>query len=59
MSSLLVQGLYASALSTFHWLYIVILGVTAKKLGFVDSKFKSGLSKVVTNIIYLALSFHK
>lgn len=37
--------------STFHWLYIVILGVTAKKLGFVDSKFKSGLSKVVTNII--------
>jgi len=51
MSSLLVQGLYASALSTFHWLYIVILGVTAKKLGFVDSKFKSGLSKVVTNII--------
>ena len=51
MTSLLVQGLYASALSTFHWLYIVILGITAKKLGFVDSKFKSGLSKVVTNII--------
>ena len=51
MDSLLVHGLYASALSTFHWLYIVILGVTAKKLGFVDSKFKSGLSKVVTNII--------
>jgi len=51
MHTLLVQGLYASALSTFHWLYIVILGITAKKLGFVDSKFKSGLSKVVTNII--------
>ena len=51
MTSLLLQGLYASALSTFHWLYIVILGITAKKLGFVDSKFKSGLSKVVTNII--------
>ena len=51
MTSLLLHGLYASALSTFHWLYIVILGVTAKKLGFVDSKFKSGLSKVVTNLI--------
>ena len=51
MTSLLLQGLYASALSTFHWLYIVVLGVTAKKMGFVDSKFKSGLSKVVTNII--------
>ena len=51
MSSLLLHGFYASALSTFHWLYICILGVTAKKLGFVDSKFKSGLSKVVTNII--------
>ena len=51
MASLLLQGLYASALSTFHWLYICILGITAKKLGFVDSKFKSGLSKVVTNII--------
>ena len=51
MTNLLLQGLYASALSTFHWLYIVILGITAKKLGFVDSKFKSGLSKVVTNII--------
>ena len=51
MSSLLLQGLYASALSTFHWLYIAVLGIVAKKLGFVDSKFKSGLSKVVTNII--------
>ena len=51
MPNLLLQGLYASALSTFHWLYIVILGITAKKMGFVDSKFKSGLSKVVTNII--------
>ena len=53
MASLLLflQGLYASALSTFHWLYIAILGITAKKMGFVDSKFKSGLSKVVTNII--------
>ena len=51
MPSLLLQGLYASALSTFHWLYIACLGVIAKKMGFVDSKFKSGLSKVVTNII--------
>jgi predicted permease len=51
MTSLLLQGLYASALSTFHWLYIASLGVIAKKMGFVDSKFKSGLSKVVTNII--------
>ena len=51
MTGLLLHGLYASALSTFHWLYIVILGITAKKMGFVDSKFKSGLSKVVTNII--------
>ena len=51
MPSLLLQGLYASALSTFHWLYIACLGVIAKKMGFVDSKFKSGLSKVVTNLI--------
>ena len=51
MPRLLLQGLYASALSTFHWLYIACLGVIAKKMGFVDSKFKSGLSKVVTNII--------
>ena len=51
MPSLLLQGLYASTLSTFHWLYIACLGVIAKKMGFVDSKFKSGLSKVVTNII--------
>jgi predicted permease len=51
MANLLLQGLYASALSTFHWLYIASLGVIAKKMGFVDSKFKSGLSKVVTNII--------
>ena len=42
MASLLLflQGLYASALSTFYWLYIAILGITAKKMGFVDSKFK-------------------
>ena len=51
MTSLLLNGFYASTLSTFHWLAIAILGVLAKKMGFVDSKFKSGLSKVVTNII--------
>ena len=51
MSSLLLNGFYASTLSTFHWLSIATLGVVAKKMGFVDSKFKSGLSKVVTNII--------
>ena len=51
MTSLLLNGFYASTLSTFHWLSIAILGVVAKKMGFVDSKFKSGLSKVVTNII--------
>ena len=51
MTSLLLNGFYASTLSTFHWLAITILGVVAKKMGFVDSKFKSGLSKVVTNII--------
>lgn len=51
MTNLLLQGLYASTLSTFHWLYIACLGVIAKKMGFVDMKFKSGLSKVVTNII--------
>ena len=51
MTSLLLNGFYASTLSTFHWLAIAILGVVAKKMGFVDSKFKSGLSKVVTNII--------
>ena len=51
MTSLLLNGFYASTLSTFHWLSIAVLGVVAKKIGFVDSKFKSGLSKVVTNII--------
>ena len=51
MTSLLLNGFYASTLSTFHWLAIAILGVLAKKMGFVDSKFKSGLSKVVTNLI--------
>ena len=51
MTSLLLNGFYASTLSTFHWLSIAVLGVVAKKMGFVDSKFKSGLSKVVTNII--------
>ena len=51
MSSLLLNGFYASTLSTFHWLAIASLGVVAKKMGFVDGKFKSGLSKVVTNII--------
>ena len=38
-------------MSTFHWLAIATLGVVAKKMKFVDGKFKSGLSKVVTNII--------
>ena len=51
MTSLLLNGFYASTLSTFHWLAIAVLGVVAKKMGFVDAKFKSGLSKVVTNII--------
>lgn len=51
MSSLLLQGLYASCISTFHWVYIVALGITANKMGYVDQKFKSGLSKLVTNII--------
>ena len=51
MSSLLLHGLYASSISTFHWVYIVSLGIIANRLGFVDQKFKSGLSKIVTNII--------
>jgi len=51
MTSLLLNGFYASTLSTFHWLAIATLGVVAKKMKFVDGKFKSGLSKVVTNII--------
>ena len=59
MTSLLLNGFYASTLSTFHWLSIAVLGVVAKKMGFVDSKFKSGLSKVVTNIILPFLFLHK
>ena len=65
MTSLLLNGFYASSLSTFHWLAIAVLGVTAKKLEFVDKdlkkysdnngkkppEFKGQLSKVVTNII--------
>ena len=51
MTSLLLNGFYASTLSTFPWLAIATLGVVAKKMKFVDGKFKSGLSKVVTNII--------
>jgi predicted permease len=65
MTSLLLNGFYASSLSTFHWLAIAILGVTAKKLKFVDkdpkkpAEFKSGLSKVVTNIILPFFIFHQ
>lgn len=59
MTSLLLNGLYASALSTFHWLAIAVLGITAKKMGFVDSKFKNGLSKVVTNIILPCFVFNQ
>lgn len=59
MTSLLLNGLYASALSTFHWLAIAIIGITAKKMGFVDSKFKSGLSKVVTNLILPCFVFNQ
>ena len=51
MSSLLLQGLYASSISTFHWVFIVLLGIIANRKGFVDKKFKNGLSKLVTNII--------
>ena len=43
----LINGTATSYMDTFKHSF----GVTAKKLGFVDSKFKSGLSKVVTNII--------
>ena len=51
MSSLLVQGFYASCISTFHWVYIVFLGILSDKLGFIDQKFKGSLSKLVTNIV--------
>ena len=65
MTSLLLNGFYASSLSTFHWLAIAVLGIVAKKLEFVDKdlrkytdnngknppEFKGQLSKVVTNII--------
>ena len=50
-SSSLFDGFYASMLSTFHLLYIVILGILAKKLKMVDDNFQRSLSKVVTNII--------
>ena len=65
MTSLLLNGFYASSMSTFHWLAIAVLGVVAKKLEFVDkdrkkftdnngknpTEFKGQISKVVTNII--------
>ena len=51
MASSLFNGFYASMLSTFHLLYIVILGILAKKLKMVDGNFQKGLSKIVTNII--------
>ena len=50
-TSSLFDGFYASMLSTFHLLYIVILGILAKKLKMVDDNFQRSLSKVVTNII--------
>ena len=50
-SSSLFDGFYTSMLSTFHLLYIVILGILAKKLKMVDDNFQRSLSKVVTNII--------
>ena len=51
MPNLLLHGLYASTISTFHWLYICALGVIARKCNYIDNKFKTGLSKVITNII--------
>jgi len=50
-TSSLFDGFYASMLSTFHLLYIVILGILAKKLKMIDDNFQRSLSKVVTNII--------
>lgn len=49
--SLLFNGFYSSALSTFQWLYISGFGMFCKKYGYVDKKFKSCLSKVVTNVV--------
>ena len=59
MSSLLIQGFYASCISTFHWVYLVILGIVSYRLGFIDQKFKGCLSKLVTNIILPCFIFYQ
>ena len=50
-TSLLQNGFYAASLSTFHLLYIVTLGILAKKFKIIDDSFQKNLSKVVTNVI--------
>ena len=50
-TSILQNGFYSASLSTFHLLYIVTLGILAKKFKIVDESFQKNLSKVVTNVI--------
>ena len=50
-TNILSNGFYAASLSTFHLLYIVTLGILAKKFKIVDESFQKNLSKVVTNVI--------
>ena len=49
--SYFLDGLYASCVSTFHLLYIALLGILIKKTNMVNDKFKTSLSKVLANIV--------
>ena len=49
--SYFLDGLYASCVSTFHLLYIALLGILIRKTNMVNDKFKTSLSKVLANIV--------
>ena len=49
--SYFLDGLYASCVSTFHLLYIALLGIFIRKTNMVNDKFKTSLSKVLANIV--------
>ena len=49
--SYFLEGLYASCISTFHLIYIALLGIIIKKTKMVNDKFKTSLSKVLANVV--------
>ena len=49
--SYFLDGLYASCVSTFHLLYIALLGILIRKTNMVNDKFKTSLSKVLANVV--------